>query len=194
MEDRQRPVGNAAVGDAAASAGVAFRLDAALLVLMWIGAVVAWSTLPESFPIHFDLRGRPDSWARRDGGGLVLWLLLPALATGTSILLRLVTRWAAPNPALWNVPRKKEFLALTDAQREPIVEIMTRMLAWVCVCTTILIGLMIYGIWLEARAAAAGSLVLFLVFAYLIGVGAITLRLNGQVRRMIDRQTGLIHP
>lgn len=190
MEDRERSVGDASVETSAAAADGALRLDAALLVLIWIGAIIGWSTLPETFPIHFDARGRPDSWVQRDAGGFVLWMLLPAIATITSVLLRLAVRWATRNPMYWNVPRKKEFLALTDAQRAPIVALLTRMLARVCVCTTLLLGLIIYGIWREAHeAGAAGWPMLIVILAYLIAVCGMAIGMNGRVRRMIEERT-----
>ena len=47
------------------------RVDTVLLLLMWTGALVGWTQLPERFPIHFDVAGRPDGWANPREAGIL---------------------------------------------------------------------------------------------------------------------------
>ncbi len=55
-----------------------------LLIAGAVGVTLAlWPSLPERFPIHFDLSGRPNGWGSKaygpwllPGGAVVLWLIL----------------------------------------------------------------------------------------------------------------------
>ena len=124
-------MGDAPVG--VSSGRTALRIDAALLALMWIGGVIAYQRLPQRFPIHFDVAGRADGWAERAAEGFVLWMLLPVIATLTSLILRWAPRAARSNPTLWNIPHKKEFLALDSERREPIQAMLAASMAWLMV-------------------------------------------------------------
>jgi len=68
-----------------------------LLILFWAYAVFNYLNLPETIPVHFDLKGRPDGY-----GGKLTLLILPMLTTvlwaGLFILNRL--------PHIFNFPVK----------------------------------------------------------------------------------------
>ena len=179
MEDRQRPVGDAAV--AATPGGTALRIDAALLGVLWVGSAVAWFSLPDRFPIHFDFAGNPDSWVARSAEGFVLWMLLPAIATLTSAFLRWAPRAARTNPALWNIPRKREFLALAAEAREPAQRIMEVAMARITALTSALLVLLQLLIWATAHGWRPHALVIVLTtIGY--GAAAITLAVGASGR------------
>jgi uncharacterized membrane protein len=53
-----------------------------LLAAMWGFALAAYSRLPESIPIHWDLHGEVNGW-----GGRGAAFLVPAIATGVALLM-----------------------------------------------------------------------------------------------------------
>lgn len=55
----------------------------------WGLAAVMWGRLPEVVPVHWDLYGAPDRW----GGRAEAALVLPAVLTGTLLLLEAAPRW-----------------------------------------------------------------------------------------------------
>lgn len=112
-------------------------LNFLLLGALFAGSVMVYPRLPERFPIHFDLSGQPDGWQDRS---LVSWLMLPAIAAGMAGLLELATRFSEDNPQLWNVPDKQRFLALTPAERAPVVERLKNFMAMVGMASTALLG------------------------------------------------------
>lgn len=93
-------------------------LNLLLLGALFAGSLVVYPRLPERIPMHFDLSGQPDVWQQRT---VAAWLMLPAIAAGTALLLELASRMSVQNPQLWNVPDKPRFLALTPEERAPII-------------------------------------------------------------------------
>lgn len=158
MEDRERALGDAAGAVAATSA--LLRVDAVLLLLLWAGAIAAWPLLPDPVPIHFDVHGRPDGWLPHHAGGFVVWLLLPAIATLGSLILRWAPRAARSNPTLWNIPHKREFLALDEAARAPIHERLERFLASATLLTTALMASVQAAIFLSATGRPVSAVLL----------------------------------
>jgi uncharacterized membrane protein len=60
-------------------------LEAALLLLPFIVVALIWPRLPAIVPLHWNLRGEIDGWGSRP------WvLLLPAMALGLNLLLRVL--------------------------------------------------------------------------------------------------------
>jgi hypothetical protein len=90
-------------------------------VAVWGVALAAWPSLPERIPVHFDLHGRPDR-----AGDKAEWLVLPVvstLLTGLFVVLSRGTQWLATRHPEWvNVPRKKQFLALSPEARARVLE------------------------------------------------------------------------
>ena len=89
-----------------------------VLLVIWIAAVQEWSALPETFPMHFDFAGRPDSFVDKS---VVAWFLLPVFAsvmnTGLSLLAPLIRWMTLQHPEFVNMPRKALWLKLDSAAR-----------------------------------------------------------------------------
>ncbi len=83
------------------------------LAAMWATALALWPRLPERIPVHFDLAGRPDRWARTSFLG---WFGLPLTFSGMGMLFALVgafvRRAVVRRPQLLNVPYKAAFVNL----------------------------------------------------------------------------------
>ena len=89
----------------------------------WVAAAVAWPELPERFPIHFDLAGRPDGWADRSA---FAWFALPALSSALGALVGLGLPWlvvlmARANSGWLNVPNRARFRELPEEARASAV-------------------------------------------------------------------------
>ncbi len=59
-----------------------------LIALMWALSLYAYFSLPEVIPVHFNLKGHPDSY-----GSKIIFLTLPILLSIAPLLLLLITRW-----------------------------------------------------------------------------------------------------
>jgi hypothetical protein len=80
-------------------------------------SVLAWFGLPDVIPVHFDLAGNPDRWARTS---LVSWFALPVLAMGLTAFLYLVAAWLPGHPRWLNFPGKERYLELPRRERAPV--------------------------------------------------------------------------
>lgn len=160
------------------------RFAYALLAAYWTMCVVLYPRLPARLPIHFNFRGEPDSWTNNASA---FWFLLPVIATVTLMLIWGVGELAARSPQLWNVPEKQRFLALSDAQRAPIVRRLLGIMDVAALYTLSLIIVVQVGMYNSALSTGArlgwpfhlvlwGGLAVLLLYA---------LRLHGQVRKMI---------
>ena len=177
------------MGDAGVTPGpgaTALRLDAALLVLLWLGALVAWPSLPERIPYHLDPAG-PDRWVAHDAGGLVVWLLLPILATGTSLLLRALSRYGADHPDIWSLPRKREFLALDPAARTPVVAALRAMVGRTILATTLMIAVAQLALGLAAHGhEESANAVMYGAAALIVVIVVLSLRTMRTTGRLIE--------
>ncbi len=166
----------------------ALRIDTAALALMWLLALVTYFRLPDRFPIHFDLAGRPDGWAERGAEGFLTWLLLPIMASLTSLLMRWAARATRTNPTLWNIPRKREFLALDAARREPIQLLLEASMAWLTLLVTLLLLLLQAATLVAAHGRSFGGLVLpFVLVGFSMTVLIYAARTSGRAQSAIER-------
>ena len=89
-------------------------LDAGLLALFVAGSLWVWPSMPDAFPIHFDLSGTPD---RRAETTLFNWLLLPLLAIAIAALIHGIGQWVGRSPNALNMPNQERYDALpTEAK------------------------------------------------------------------------------
>jgi uncharacterized membrane protein len=131
----------------------------ASLLAVWGLALAAWPELPDRIPVHFDALGRPDGWAARHAAW---WFLLPGLGTvlgvGVGILLpRWMVALARANSPWLNVPRKREFMALSADARERAVRAPAACLTWLAIMVQVLLGWIVHG---SARVAVGDWTVL----------------------------------
>lgn len=159
------------------------RFVIALLIAFWVFCIIAWPSLPERIPIHYNMRGRPDGWA----DALVGWFALPAVATLTILFFQVIVRAAAVTPNYWNVPEKQRFLALTEEQRRPIIGELITMLHITALYTLVIMIVIQASTYFTATGRGDGlSLLFHLVFwPGLIGLIAYLIWLHRRVKRMI---------
>ncbi len=104
-----------------------YRLNM-FLFLAFVGlGVQLGMSLPEVYPVHFDISGEPTRWEERGKG---MWVLLVAVGIISFGQLHIFQRFVVTNPemTLLNVPHKKEFLQLPLERRLPVARRLNRML------------------------------------------------------------------
>ena len=153
------------------------------LLTYWAACFVWFPKLPDRYPIHFDVRGQPDGWSE----GAFGWFLLPVIATVTVILLILVGKLARRAPQLWNIPEKQRFLALSAAERRPIVEVLEGILDLAGLYALVVIVMCQWAIYQSALSARPALPLLFhvVVWGGMIALLAFVLSKNRQIKRMI---------
>lgn len=140
--------------------------------------MIAYDSLPDRIPVHFNLSGEADRWA--DRSGYSLWLM-PMIWTLLGLLLLIVLRF----PRAFNFPRKAEVLALPLEYQQSVHRLNRKLLLAVCVLTG---GLFVYlqQAIIDSAYAGTSTLSLFGVFAPLAGMMAILIVYLVRIRRVVD--------
>jgi uncharacterized membrane protein len=159
-------------------------LNLLLLGALFAGSLMVYPGVPERFPVHFGFSGQPNAWAARS---LLSWLALPLVAAGVALLLEGMSRLSVSRPQLWNVPDKSRFLALTPAERAPIVHRLQRFMGLVAVMTTVLLGVVQASIYHAAtgRTPSLPGYVLPAAGINLVVIVTLALRMNARVATLI---------
>ena len=165
------------------------RTAYAIVTAHWVLAVLWYSRLSDRIPIHFNIQGEPDRWTNET---FVAWFALPLVSL--LLLLALVgsSRLARKVPHLWNVPEKKKFLALSETQREPIVERLFAVMDAAAVYTGLLLLYIQVAIYMNAVSGTSRLGVLFHVLTWggMILLLVYSLRLYKEIKVMILRASG----
>ncbi|HET9441402.1 MAG TPA: DUF1648 domain-containing protein [Longimicrobiales bacterium] len=160
------------------------RFAYALLTAYWAMCLMLYPRLPARMPLHFNWRGEADGWTNNASA---VWFMLPVIATLTLLMIWGAGKLAARSPQLWNVPEKQRFLALSEAQRAPIVRHLLGVMDVAALYTLSLIIVVQVSMYRgalseEARLGWPFHLVLW---GGLLALLLYTIRLQGDVRRMI---------
>lgn len=160
-----------------------------LLGAFFAGSLMVYPALPERFPVHFDLAGRPDAWADRR---LAAWLALPLIAASVFVLLEGASRFAARYPHYWSVPEKRRFLELSPSARAPIVQRMQALVSLVGLLSTALMAVVQAGIYLAATRPVPRmpAIVLAAVAVEMVVIITLALRMNSRLGTMIREAHG----
>lgn len=95
-------------------------LPTSLIAAAGLHLCLRWPSLPSEVPLHFDAHGSANGW-----GGRQELLILPVIALLIDTLLRVVSLLPDRAPQYLNLP-----VALTDANREPVLALCRRLLAF----------------------------------------------------------------
>lgn len=110
----------------------------ALVALQWFYfglCCYLYPRLPERFPTHFGVGGKPDDWSQKS---LLNWFALYLVGLALTVLLYYTGRFATNHPQLWNVPEKARFLALSPEARAPVTRIMQDFMTSAAIGVTLL--------------------------------------------------------
>ena len=123
-------------------------------------AVVAAGWLPETYPSHFDISGKPDRWSHGPPGAA--WYVVAGVGAAISVGVSALGLGLRRIPAdVLNMPRKEQFLKLDAAAREPVYRALTGMLLQLA----FVVGLTFLGIQIAMLGSAhRGSMGPYLAF------------------------------
>lgn len=156
------------------------------VLLGWI--ILAWvvyDRLPERIPTHFDASGVPDGYMERS---ITSWFLLPLVGTLSALTIAFSSVYTGRNTNRWNVPNKQAFMALSDAQRQPIVDMMNTLMAGISLGTLLFLATLHFDSWrIITGASRRLSFISFttLGILLLVGIGGglvFTLRFKRMIR------------
>lgn len=165
--------------------GTLWRLNVVFMLAYGAAVAVAWSELPAHIPMHFGLDGRVDRWTEH---AVWIWFGLPLIAAGLAVLLRVLGRFAVRYPEIWNVPRKDEFLSLSERARRPIVESLDAFLAATSLGAGLLFAAIQAGVYLAATGRSEGlpgpvfGVMVAVILGILVGAVALGRRLDDRIR------------
>jgi uncharacterized membrane protein len=127
-----------------------------LLVLLWVGVIYAYITLPDSIPIHFNIAGKPDAY-----GGKFSLIVLAFVATILYAGLTLLCR----------IPHHFNYLVqITESNAGRQYRWSTRIIRYIKVAIVILFGVIIMFVHLTARGLASGIGPWFLPLIFMLFV------------------------
>ena len=178
-----------------------FRANTILLAGFLVLAIWLGMTLPDRYPVHFDLAGNPTRWEERGRG---MWILLVAIGFLTMAKMHLI-QWGLlrdPDSRLLNVPHKELFFRLPRERRIPVFRRMSRMLGLLNTASIVLFTAILLQTWWSAQVESTGTtaglvlwsarwgvwiaLAVLLVFPVVEGVAA-----SRMIRRKL-REEGLL--
>ncbi len=153
--------------------GVVYRINIGLLLALIVGSGIVWPALPERIPIHFGFDGKADGWTDRS---LLVWFLLPMLAVLVTVVIDWAGRLIQRRPDLINIPSKEAFLALTPAQRQPVIDTLRRSMCWLAMIITSMFGVIQIG---SYRTALGDDGEVFIMVA--LGIGIVVMSLMSAI-------------
>ncbi|MBL0938386.1 MAG: DUF1648 domain-containing protein [Gemmatimonadaceae bacterium] len=114
-------------------------------------SAMTFSSLPDRVPQRFGFDGTVTATTSRS---LLEWMLLPAIAVLTVLLMEGISRKLPTKPHLFNYPGKEDLLALPAEYQAPVIVAMQWTLDWISFGTVlILLGVQ----WLRWHVATGGS-------------------------------------
>ncbi|HPR64259.1 MAG TPA: DUF1648 domain-containing protein [Thermoanaerobaculia bacterium] len=162
------------------------------IVLMFFHGVFLWmsyGSLPRRIPIHFNLAGQPDRFARTS---ILLWVTPLLIVMGFSFffyLMSLGVRWVGrQNPGALTIPLKPIFLKLPRERQEILVGMMEGHLALQAIlisCLFIFLQMAVLGVILKSWSFHLLFLPAFTLWCVLITV--LTLSLYARMKSVIER-------
>lgn len=146
--------------------------------------LIVYPMLPERVPFHFGRSGVVDDWADRS---LLAWLALPAFLTVLLLLMELATRSSVKHPQWWNLPEKRRFLALSEAQRAPIYAELRMLMDTIGIAVLLLFGAIQYLMYAASLHNATHFPRYFraVIIAFSAGIILYTALFGVRVRRLI---------
>ena len=142
-------------------------------MLLW-----AWPSLPERYPMHFNIEGAPDAWVSRSPGTILFSL-------GMHLFLLAAMSFGIARPDHANIPGRVRLGELAaDTQREMMRRIQVA-LAFIAICASALVAwvgigqvLVALGTWPRLMSFPIG----FIVGAMLATIGWISVDILRAVR------------
>jgi uncharacterized membrane protein len=155
-----------------------------VVLVLALAGFTAWgyNRLPAQIPVHFDITGTPDRMGSR-----ISFLILPCVGIATIAVLYVVTRFAVRNPRLINLPDKKRFLELPEAEQRWVIEPVTTSIDWLITYLAVLFLVIELAMFRGAAGADTGTLMQITLITTIIGGIALPLVMLVQVQRRMNQ-------
>lgn len=125
-----------------------------LVVVLWIGAAVAWPALPDVIPQHIGASGEVTTTPK----SIESWFFLPGLATLTLALLVGVSRVVRARPAFLNIPGREKLMALPPERQAPVLARSVELIDGTIVIMLFIFCVVQYGLWRVAHGGSSESM------------------------------------
>ena len=148
-----------------------------LLVVLVAIAVDGYLSLPDRYPVHFNLRGEADRWAER--GGLAYWLLPPV-----PIVLGLGLLWLLKIPHHYNYPQKEQVNSWPKDKRQPVYLKLQEMMLSIAIGVDLVF---IYAQFMAIESATGASFSPWGMFVPILLIPAVVVGYLVGISRLVDR-------
>lgn len=127
---------------------LAHIVNGILLLILFGGSILVFSSLPDQIPVHMELDGTVDRWADRSW---LEWLSLPLVALGVTALMYISGLFIGRVPPhLVNIPSREKFVDLSPERRAMVMDLIRTSLYWVNVATLVIFLLVHIGMYQAA--------------------------------------------
>ena len=130
-----------------------------LVLLLWVGAVLAWPGLPDPIPQRIDARGEVTTTEK----SVESWFFLPGLATLTLALLIGVSRVVRARPAFLNIPGREQLMALPPERQAPVLARSVELIDGTIVIMLLIFCVVQYGLWRIAHGGSSQSMLVIVL-------------------------------
>ncbi|MBU2703356.1 putative membrane protein [Sporomusaceae bacterium BoRhaA] len=142
-----------------------------LVIVSFYFAIPAYSALPNTFPVHFDLSGTPNRWESKSWIGV---LQLPLIQLGVFTLIAAVTFWSVYSPrslAYLNLPQldKTKALKLPDEKQKEIRLLGAGFTSMITLFTSLMFTIINYQL-LRAETTGRISSMVWIIIVVVIGL------------------------
>src|SRR5687767_7689187 len=170
------------------------KLGALQLVVLAIyvgAATLVYPTLPERIPTHFTIYGEPDDWSRTSFWS---WFALPVICVVISAFFHVIGAISERYPAAFNVPDKDKYLALSRAERAPVISTMRTFLEVMTLEMTVLFAALQAGMYEVASGGGEAlpwyskTMLLVVVLSPTMLLPFLYVRVTNQIQRAVKRQ------
>jgi uncharacterized membrane protein len=158
----------------------------AVVLFMWLWALVTWQVAPDRVPLHFGLSGRPDRWGPRT---VASWFGMPILATAMAFGMSWLGRWSLSRPERINMPGRDRLAALPERYREPVYEALRELMAWATLETMVILALVQWGIIRGAAGEGTRGVMALVLGAAVLGSPFLLVFMTLRSQRALDVAT-----
>lgn len=159
-------------------------LSWAAVAILIVFAVVAYAGLPDSVPAQV---GPDGTVARYEAKSLFSWLLLPAIALATHLLIQGIGAMLPSRPHWFNFPDKDRFLALPRAYQGPVIVEMRTMLDITALGVSTLMLAIQFQLWRTALGQGTPGMMIAVAIAPVVLSPAILIWLT-RINSALDRE------
>jgi uncharacterized membrane protein len=157
---------------------------AVLALVLVVGSLLLYPSLPARIPQHFGASGAPDRWVATSW---ISWMLPPIIAIAVAGFVSLIAAVLPRDLRQLNLPRKERMLALPPERHPEVLATIRTAMRWIAAVVLALFAAIQYEVYVVAReGTGAGGALMLVPFAGLALILGIVVWMNLALRRMTD--------